>query len=65
MKLNEHDVRNIKCIGRRDPFTTYNQINDLNLEHVCPRTIARSSSNIVVYTHTGREGAFRAIYQSH
>jgi len=45
MKLNDHDVRNIKYIARRDPFITYNQIKvDLNLEYVCPRTMVRSLS---------------------
>jgi len=35
MKLNEHDVKNIKYIARHDPSTRFNQIKvDLNLKYV-------------------------------
>ena len=60
MKLNEHDVRNIIYIARRDPFTRFNQIKvDLNLEYVCPRTIARSLSQYCgIYPYWSRRKPF-------
>jgi len=43
-KLSDKDIRRIKFLVRRDPFMTIRKIKeDMGLENVCERTVARTS----------------------